>query len=80
MNKEKLDKIFGGVALIALIASAVLTFSNSYVAKSINLWQASINDGKYYPVLTMFILVLPFLLVMLPLKIILIKKLKKATG
>jgi len=61
---------FIAISPIILLAFATyLTFSNSWVVPDINRWQAGLmGDNKYFPALTIFILVLPPLLVLLVLK------------
>jgi len=77
MTKSKLDKTFGAITFLLIICATVVTFTNNKVSLTINVWQASINDGKYYPTLSVLLIVLPFLLMMLPIKIVLLKKIKK---
>lgn len=77
MTKSKLDKIFGAITFLLIICATVVTFTNNKISLTINVWQASINDGKYYPTLSVLLIVLPFLLMMLPIKIVLLKKIKK---
>lgn len=77
MTKSKLDKTFGAITFLLIICATVVTFTNNKVSLTINVWQASINDGKYYPTLSVLLIILPFLLMMLPIKIVLLKKIKK---
>lgn len=77
MTKEKLDKLFGWIAFLMLVIAVILTFSNTPIAKYINIWQAQINEGKYYPTLTVLLLLVPFIVIMLPLKLILQKRIKR---
>jgi len=76
MTKAKLDKIFGTIAILVLVSATYLTFSGTSIAGKINLFQALIlGDGKYYPVLTIAILLIPIFIILVPLKIILVKRL-----
>ncbi|MBN8692441.1 MAG: hypothetical protein J0L69_04550 [Bacteroidetes bacterium] len=77
MTKSKLDKTFGAITFLLIICATVVTFTSNKVSLTINVWQASINDGKYYPTLSVLLIVLPFLLMMLPIKILLLKRIKK---
>ncbi len=76
MTKERLDKIFGTITFLVIIGATIITFTTNKVSLMINLWQASMNDGKYYPTLTVLLIVLPFLIIMLPIKLLLLKKVK----
>lgn len=60
---------------ILLVIATYLTFSNSWIVPEINKWQAKIIGGnKFFPALTIFIIVLPPLLVLVFLKLWLQKK------
>ncbi len=55
--------------LILLCLATYLTFSNSWIVPGINRWQAGLmGDNKYFPALSIFILILPPLLVLLVIK------------
>lgn len=58
-------KIFSVLPFAILAAACYITLSNSWIAPSINKWQAGMmGDNKYFPVLTIFILSLPPLLLL----------------
>jgi len=72
-----MNKIFGTLAFTILIAATWLTLSHQPITDKINLWQAQMmGDNKFFPVMTIFVLVLPLLLLLLGIKVIL-KKRKK---
>lgn len=73
-----LNKIFGTAAIVVLSIAVWITLSGQPIAQKINAWQANMmGDNKYFPTLTIFLLVLPPLLVLLPVKGYLLKKVKK---
>jgi hypothetical protein len=73
-----LNKIFGAAAIVVLSIAVWITLSEQPIAQKINTWQANImGDNKYFPTLTIFLLALPPLLVLLPVKAYLLKKVKK---
>lgn len=76
MTKEKLDKIFGTIAFLVIILAVVVAFTSNKLSLMINFWQAGLNNGKYYPVFTVLLIALPFLVILLPIKILLLKKSK----
>ncbi len=60
-----MKKLIAILPFVLLALAAYLTFSNSWVVPGINRWQAKLmGDNKYFPALTIFILVLPPLLVL----------------
>jgi hypothetical protein len=62
-------KIIAVLPLVILAISTWLTLTNRWVVPAINEWQASMmGDNKYFPVLTIFVLALPPLLVLLLIK------------
>ncbi|MBL7731703.1 MAG: hypothetical protein JNM88_11040 [Chitinophagaceae bacterium] len=64
-----MKKVFAFLGLGTLVAATAITFSNSWIAPDINRWQMRITgEPSYYPALTIFILVLPPLIVLVPLK------------
>lgn len=64
-----MKKVIAILPLIILAVSTWLTLSNRWIVPSINEWQAGMmGDNKYFPVLTIFILTLPPLLVLLLIK------------
>jgi hypothetical protein len=72
------NTFFGCIAITLLIAVAYLTFTQHQFAITINMWQAKMmGDNKYFPVLTMLLLVLPPLLLLLLIKLIVLQLLKK---
>lgn len=77
MTKQRLDKLFGWLTFLMLVLAAVLTFSNTFIASDINGLQAKLNDGKFYPVLTILTLLVPYIIIALPVKMILLKKAKQ---
>jgi hypothetical protein len=74
-ENKKLNAIFGVIAFGILIAATWLTLSHHTLADKISRWQGEqMNDRrKYFPVLTIFLLALPPLLILLPLKLFLLK-------
>lgn len=75
---KKVDKILVYVTFILLILSAYLTFTSTWLAKDINKLQMQwMGEAKFYPILTMGILFIPPMLILLPLKLYLKKKLEK---
>lgn len=75
---KKADTLIVYFTFIILILSAYLTFTNSWLAKDINLWQMKlIGENKFYPILTMFCLFILPMLVLLPLKLFIKKKIEK---
>ncbi|MBK7667971.1 MAG: hypothetical protein IPJ32_11905 [Sphingobacteriaceae bacterium] len=74
---KKIDKIIIYLTFILLVVSVYLTFTGSWLARDINLLQMKwIGETKYYPVLTIGILFIPPMLILLPIKLYLKKKLK----
>lgn len=76
----RLDKIFGGITLIMLCVCAFLAFSGAWIARDIIHWQTenlSTEAGKYQPAITLFILVIPPLLVLLPVKLLLLNRIRR---
>jgi hypothetical protein len=70
-NENKLlNIIFGCTAIGILIVATFLTFSQHPLANRISLWQSDLihDKDKYYPVLTIFLIALPPLLFLLPVK------------
>lgn len=68
-------KIFAILPFAVLAAACYITLSGSWITPSINKWQAGMmGDNKYFPVLTIFILSLPPLLLLLLLKWLMKKK------
>jgi hypothetical protein len=75
---KKLNTVFGSIAFGLLIAAAYLTFTQHHFAIAINLWQAKLmGDNKYFPVLTVFLLALPPLVLLLLIKLLVLKLMKK---
>lgn len=73
---KRIDKIIIYLTFILLIVSVYLTFTGS-LAKDINLLQMKwTGEAKYHPVLTIGILFIPPMLILLPIKLYLKKKLK----
>jgi hypothetical protein len=78
MSIKKLNRFFGSIAFGLLIATTYLTFTQHQFAITINLWQAKMmGDNKYFPVLTIFLLALPPLLILLAVKLLVLKLMKK---
>ena len=70
--------IFGSIAFGLLIAVTYLTLTQHHFAITINLWQAKMmGDNKYFPVLTIFLLALPPLVLLLLIKLLVLKLMKK---
>ncbi len=66
-----MKKIFFGLAMAILVISAFLAKSNFWIVPSINNWQADLlGENKYFPVLTVFILALPVLLLLAVIKLL----------
>ena len=75
---KRIDTLIVYLTFIILILSAYFTFTNSWLAKYINLWQIKlIGDNKIYPILTMFCLFVLPMLILLPLKLFIKKKTEK---
>lgn len=71
-----MNKIFGTLSIVVIIAATAITFSNTWPSGEINLWQVKLTgDNKYFPALTIFIIALPPLLVL-----VIIKKLLQTFG
>jgi hypothetical protein len=81
-ENKTLNTIFGSMAIGILIAATYLTFSHHPIANRISLWQAGLMSEKdeYFPALTILLLALPPLLLLLPVKIIILKLIRKKTG
>lgn len=77
MRKEQLDKVFGWLTFLVLVMAVVLTFTDNPVSACINGLQSDFNNGKYYPTLSVLLITLPFLIVALPVKLFLLKKIKQ---
>jgi hypothetical protein len=78
-KKEKTaNKTFGLISIAILIAAVYLTLAGSTLAVKINKWQIGFMGGnKYFPVLTMFLLAIPPLLLLALVKLLVIKGAKK---
>ena len=64
-----MKKFIALLPFVLLALATYLTFSNSWIVPAINRWQAGLmGHNKYFPALTIFILVLPPLLVLLVVK------------
>jgi hypothetical protein len=75
---KKIDKILIYLTFILLILSAYLTFTSTWLAKDVNTLQMKwMVENKFYPILTMGILFIPPMLILLPLKLYIKKKLEK---
>jgi hypothetical protein len=73
-----MNKTFGIAAFTILGAATWLVLSHSSFTEKINGWQASITgDNKIFPVLSIFILALPPLLLLLLIKMIILKGKRK---
>ena len=73
----RLDKIFGSITFLLLGICTFLAFSGAWIAKDVIAWQThnlSTEAGKYQPVITLFILLMPPLLFLLPVKLFFLKK------
>ena len=81
-ENKTLNSVLGSIAIGILIAAAWLTFSHHPLANRISLWQAGLMGGKggYFPALTIFLLALPPLLLLLPVKIIILNLIRKKAG
>jgi len=78
LNSQNLNKIFGTLAFLILIAATWLTLSHQPIAQKINVRQAGIKgDNEYYPAFTIFILALPPLLLLFGLKKLLLYRADK---
>jgi uncharacterized membrane protein len=77
-ENKTLNVIFGSIAICLLIAATYLTFSQHPLADGISRWQSNLisEKNKYYPVLTICLLVLPQLLILLLVKIFLLRLIK----
>lgn len=74
-HNKRLNKIFGALAFGILIVATWLTFSGHPLATQVNRWQMKQmqNSHDYFPVLTIFVLALPPLLVLLVSKFLILK-------
>lgn len=81
-ENKTLNSVLGSIAIGILIAAAWLTFSHHPLANLISLWQAGFmgEKGGYFPALTIFLLALPPLLLLLPVKIIILNLIRKKAG
>jgi hypothetical protein len=72
-----MKKLFGILPFIIIAISVYITLSNRWIAPGINQWQAGMmNDQKYFPVLTAFIIALPALILLLLIKYLLDRRSK----
>lgn len=77
-EEQRLNKIFGTIAIAACIAAVACTLSGAWIVPQINQWQASITgDNKYFPVLTVAVLLLPALIPLAIVKIILLHRIRQ---
>lgn len=66
-----MKKVVFVLAMAILVTSAFLAKSNFWIVPSINRWQADLlGENKYFPVLTVFILALPVLLLLAVIKLL----------
>ena len=74
-ENKTLNRIFGSIAIGLLIAATYLTFSQHPIANSISKWQSGLvnNKKEYYPALTIYLLVIPPLLILLAVKIFILR-------
>lgn len=73
-----MNKVFGTLAFAILIAATWLILSHHPITDEINTWQAGMmGDNKFFPVLTIFIMALPPLLLLLAIKFFILRKVKK---
>jgi hypothetical protein len=75
---KKINTIIIYLTFAVLIFSAYLSFTSTWIAKDINFWQHStLKANGFYPIVTMFCLFIPPMLLLLPLKFYIKIKLKK---
>lgn len=75
---KTIDSIIVYLTFIMLIGSAFLAFSNEWLAKDINLWQMQfLGENKCYPIITVFCLFVPPMLILLPIKLLIKNKTEK---
>jgi hypothetical protein len=74
-ENKTLNLVFGILAVGILIMATYLTLSHHPLADRVSRWQGdAMNDkNKYFPVLTIFLLALPPLLLLLPIKLLFLK-------
>lgn len=73
-----MNKVFGLTAILILIAAVYCTFSNTWPVLQVNQWQAKVmDDNRYFPVLTIFLMALPPLLILLLIKLVVLRLSKK---
>jgi hypothetical protein len=73
-----MNKVFGTLAFAILIIAAWLTLSHQPITDKINTWQAEMmGDNKFFPVLTIFILAFPPLLLLLVIKFFVLRRIKR---
>ncbi len=73
-----LDTVIIYLTLALLILCSYLAFANTWIAADINNWQMTVlKQPKFYPILTIAIMFIPPMLVVLPLKLYLSKKLNQ---
>ena len=77
-EEARLNKIFGSIAVVVLVTAVWITLTDRWIAPNINVWQTKLtNDTHFYPALTIALLVLPVLLVLLPVKFLLLKRIRR---
>lgn len=75
---SKIDKVIVFLTFALLILSVYLAFTSKWLANDINEMQMRwMGDDKFYPVLTMGLLFIPPMLILLPLKLYIKKKMKQ---
>ena len=75
---KTIDTIIIYLTFIILIGSAYLAFTNRWLAKDINVWQMQfIGENKIYPIVTMFCLFVPPMLILLHIKMMIKNKIEK---
>ena len=74
---RKLNTLLVIAIFAILIAGTYLGLTGQWIAADINRWQMRVmNDHKYFPALTAFIIAIPPMVALLPLKIIIKRRLK----
>jgi amino acid transporter len=73
----RLNRTFGTITMLLLVTTAFLAFLGKWIAADLTEWQTmnlSMESHKYQPAIIMFILLMPPLLLLLPVKIYLLKR------
>jgi hypothetical protein len=77
-EEHRLNKIFGTIGILSLIAAVACTLAGAWIVPDINRWQAGLlQDNNYFPMLTAFVLFLPVMIPLVMLKIFLLHRIRE---